>query len=183
MARLRFVAISAILALIGVGCTSAPATQVSQPPPRPVDSPSAAETPATPAPSNVSAVVTAPEPTPVAAAPVAAMSESATPSSDTHTAVSIASEPTAETSYDSSDDASSDESDEIDCGARENACNAACLSANRRTSRIFLPEVADQAYDFTLPSVGGIGTISVVLPGGKECCGGILPILLVNVLS
>ena len=115
MARLSFVAMSVIFALIGVGCTSAPATQVSQP---------AQGQPIHPAPLPPQPLL--------------------------H--LNIASEPTAETSHASSDEASSDE---IDCGARENACNAACLSANRLTSRIFLPEVADQAYDFTLPSVAG----------------------------
>ena len=51
--------------------------------------------------------------------------------------------------------AASDTSDtELDCTDDANRCNPACMN-NAPTSRLFLPEVGDTAYGFTLPSASG----------------------------
>ena len=43
---------------------------------------------------------------------------------------------------------------ELDCSDDANRCNPECMN-NAPTSRMFLPEVGDTAYGFTLPSASG----------------------------
>ena len=83
--------------------------------------------------------------------------------SETQNVASLAApSPTAETGAQSSAQVeptpmpiAADTSDsEIDCDDDANRCNPACMN-NSPASRMFLPEVGDEAYGFNLPSASG----------------------------
>ena len=138
MSRLAFISITALVGLVLVGCSAAPASQVpsssaqSVLPDAPADSPveAAVTTPSADAPAEV-AMNTEPEASHTAVPSFAGKSAPTDPVSGPATAAV-----------------------EVDCSLSQNRCNPAC-GAGLAQSRLFIASVDDSAYSFTLPSASG----------------------------